>query len=124
MTWKCAVGNIPYGGGKGGVICNPQSCRSGELERITRRVHGRDYRIHRTGKRHSRARHEHERAGDGVDDGYLLHAQRQTTTGVVTGKPLRSGRLARAAGSYRPRMYDRDARGVEAVQIRRRMPRW
>ena len=37
MTWKCAVVNIPFGGGKGGVICEPQLMSEGELERVTRR---------------------------------------------------------------------------------------
>jgi glutamate dehydrogenase (NAD(P)+) len=37
MTWKCAVVNIPYGGAKGGVICNPKEMSQGELERLTRR---------------------------------------------------------------------------------------
>ena len=37
MTWKCAVTNIPYGGAKGGVVCNPKSMSQGELERLTRR---------------------------------------------------------------------------------------
>lgn len=37
MTWKCAVVDIPYGGAKGGVICNPKELSMGELERMTRR---------------------------------------------------------------------------------------
>ena len=37
MTWKCAVVGIPYGGAKGGVICNPKEMSMGELERLTRR---------------------------------------------------------------------------------------
>ncbi|MDQ3908507.1 MAG: Glu/Leu/Phe/Val dehydrogenase [Acidobacteriota bacterium] len=37
MTWKCATVNIPYGGGKGGVICDPKSMSRAELERLTRR---------------------------------------------------------------------------------------
>jgi glutamate dehydrogenase/leucine dehydrogenase len=37
MTWKCAVVNIPYGGAKGGVICDPKNMSRGELERLTRR---------------------------------------------------------------------------------------
>jgi len=36
MTWKCAVVGIPYGGGKGGVICNPKELSVGELERVAR----------------------------------------------------------------------------------------
>jgi glutamate dehydrogenase/leucine dehydrogenase len=37
MTWKCAVVNIPYGGAKGGVCCNPKKMSKDELERLTRR---------------------------------------------------------------------------------------
>src|SRR6478735_3513969 len=37
MTWKCAVANIPYGGGKGGIICDPKNLSEAELERLTRR---------------------------------------------------------------------------------------
>jgi len=37
MTWKCAVAGIPYGGAKGGVICNPKEMSEGELERLSRR---------------------------------------------------------------------------------------
>jgi glutamate dehydrogenase/leucine dehydrogenase len=37
MTWKCAVVNIPFGGGKGGVTCNPKEMSLGEIERLTRR---------------------------------------------------------------------------------------
>jgi glutamate dehydrogenase/leucine dehydrogenase len=37
MTWKCAVVNIPYGGGKGGITCDPKHMSSAEIERMTRR---------------------------------------------------------------------------------------
>ena len=36
MTWKCAVANLPYGGAKGGIKCNPKEMSDGELERLTR----------------------------------------------------------------------------------------
>ena len=37
MTWKCAVADIPYGGSKGGITCNPKEMSTAELERLTRR---------------------------------------------------------------------------------------
>jgi glutamate dehydrogenase (NAD(P)+) len=37
MTWKCAIADLPYGGAKGGVSCNPKEMSQGELERLTRR---------------------------------------------------------------------------------------
>lgn len=36
MTWKCAVVDIPLGGGKGGIVCNPKELSTGELERLSR----------------------------------------------------------------------------------------
>ena len=37
MTWKCALMELPFGGGKGGIACDPRSMSAGELERLTRR---------------------------------------------------------------------------------------
>jgi glutamate dehydrogenase/leucine dehydrogenase len=37
MTWKCAIVNIPFGGAKGGIVCDPRRLSKGELERLTRR---------------------------------------------------------------------------------------
>jgi glutamate dehydrogenase (NAD(P)+) len=37
MTWKCAIADLPYGGAKGGISCNPKKMSQGELEKLTRR---------------------------------------------------------------------------------------
>ena len=37
MTWKCALMGLPFGGAKGGVVCDPKALSAGELERLTRR---------------------------------------------------------------------------------------
>jgi glutamate dehydrogenase (NAD(P)+) len=50
MTWKCAVVNIPLGGGKGGIVCNPKEMSEGEKERLARsyiRAVGRELGVHR-----------------------------------------------------------------------------
>ena len=92
MTWKCAVVNIPFGGAKGGVICNPSMLSDGELERITRRYTAQIIDSHRARARRTRAGRQHERPHHGVDHGHLRHAQgRHATTAVVTGKPMELG---------------------------------
>ena len=57
MTWKCAVVNAPFGGGKGGVICDTKEMSSGELERLSR------------GYIDSSARCIHQSPDNGMDDG-------------------------------------------------------
>ena len=37
MTWKCSLVGVPFGGAKGGIVCNPKVLSKGELERLTRR---------------------------------------------------------------------------------------
>ncbi len=91
MTWKCAVVNIPFGGAKGGVICDPTKLSMGELERITRRYTAeladfigpeRDVPAPDLGT--------NEQVMAWVMDTYSMHA-RHTVTAVVTGKPLDLG---------------------------------
>jgi glutamate dehydrogenase (NAD(P)+) len=107
MTWKCAVVDLPFGGGKGGVTCDPEKLSLGELERITRRY----------------AAELVEVTGPDKDipapdvgttpqimawfmDTYSMHT-RQHTPGVVTGKPL-------SIGGSRGRV-EATGRGVELV---------
>jgi glutamate dehydrogenase (NAD(P)+) len=91
MTWKCAVVNIPFGGGKGGVICDPDVLSPGELERITRRY---------TAEIMDIIGPERDVPAPDVNtnpqtmawimDTYSMH-KRTTSTAVVTGKPLDLG---------------------------------
>jgi glutamate dehydrogenase (NAD(P)+) len=91
MTWKCAVVNIPFGGAKGGVICDPEKLSKAELERLTRRYTAqladwfgpeRDVPAPDIGT--------NEQTMAWVMDTYAMHV-RQATTAVVTGKPLDLG---------------------------------
>ncbi len=91
MTWKCAVVDIPFGGAKGGVICDPAKLSKSELERVTRRYTAslsdwfgpeRDVPAPDIGT--------NEQIMAWVMDTYSMHV-RQATTAVVTGKPLELG---------------------------------
>src|SRR4030088_2982499 len=91
MTWKCAVVNIPFGGAKGGVICDPASLSRSELEKITRRY---------TAELMDQFGPEKDVPAPDMGtnpqtmawimDTYSMHA-RHTVTSVVTGKPLSLG---------------------------------
>jgi glutamate dehydrogenase (NAD(P)+) len=91
MTWKCAVVNIPFGGGKGGVICDPAVLSDGELERITRRYTSEIMDIIGP-ERDVPAPDVNTNAQTmaWIMDTYSMH-KRQSTTAVVTGKPLALG---------------------------------
>ena len=91
MTWKCAVVNIPFGGAKGGVICEPKNMSEGELERMTRRYTAaliefigpeKDVPAPDMGT--------NEQTMAWVMDTYSMHMG-QTMTSVVTGKPVSLG---------------------------------
>lgn len=91
MTWKCAVVNIPFGGGKGGVICDPAVLSDGELERITRRYTAEI--IEFIGPEKDVPAPDvntNERTMAWIMDTYSMH-MRHTVTAVVTGKPLNLG---------------------------------
>jgi glutamate dehydrogenase (NAD(P)+) len=91
MTWKCAVVDVPFGGAKGGVICDPRKLSQGELERITRRytagimdILGPDRDVPAPDV------NTNEQTMAWLMDTYSMHV-RKTTTAVVTGKPIALG---------------------------------
>ena len=91
MTWKCAVVNIPFGGAKGGVICDPKKMSQGELERMTRRYTAEI--IEFLGPEKDVPAPDvntNEQTMAWIMDTYSMH-MRQTVTAVVTGKPLNIG---------------------------------
>jgi len=88
MTWKCAVVNVPFGGAKGGIICDPRQLTKTELEKITRRytanlinVFGPDSDIPAPDMG------TNEQVMAWIVDTYSMH-KHNTVSGVVTGKPL------------------------------------
>jgi glutamate dehydrogenase (NAD(P)+) len=91
MTWKCAVVNIPFGGGKGGVICDPYILSKAELEKITRRYTAEilDF-IGPERDVPAPDVNTNEQTMAWIMDTYSMHV-RHTTTAVVTGKPLNLG---------------------------------
>src|ERR1700746_1104058 len=91
MTWKCAVTNIPFGGGKGGIICDPMLLSPGELERMTRRYTAQLYEfIGPETDVPAPDMNTNEQTMAWIMDTYSMH-MRQTVTAVVTGKPLNIG---------------------------------
>src|SRR5712671_4643721 len=91
MTWKCAVVNIPFGGAKGGVKCDPQAMSAAELEKLTRRytsgiinMLGPDTDVPAPDV------NTNERVMAWVMDTYSMHVG-HTVTAVVTGKPVELG---------------------------------
>ena len=91
MTWKCAVVNLPFGGSKGGVVCDPSKMSVGELERLTRRytsgiidMLGPDSDVPAPDV------NTNERMMAWIMDTYSMH-KRHTVTAVVTGKPVAMG---------------------------------
>src|ERR1700682_5205846 len=120
MTWKCATVGIPYGGGKGGVVCDPKSLSKAELERLTRRyafeiapIIGPDRDIP---------------APDVYTDSQtmawimdtLSMVRGHTELGVVTGKPLSlGGSLGRHEATARGALYAlREACNVRGVKLK------
>jgi len=91
MTWKCAVVNIPFGGAKGGIICDPHKMSMGELERMTRRYTAELFEFIGPEKDVPAPDvNTNEQIMAWMMDTYSMH-MRQTCTAVVTGKPINIG---------------------------------
>ncbi len=91
MTWKCAVTNLPFGGGKGGVICDPSLLSPSEIERITRRYTAELFDFIGPEKDvPAPDMNTNEQTMAWIMDTYSMHA-RHTQTAVVTGKPINLG---------------------------------
>jgi len=91
MTWKCAVVNIPFGGAKGGVICDPKKMSQGELERMTRRYTSEIIDLIGPEKDvPAPDMNTNEQTMAWMMDTYSMH-KGHTVTSVVTGKPLNLG---------------------------------
>jgi glutamate dehydrogenase (NAD(P)+) len=91
MTWKCAVVNIPFGGAKGGIICDPKRMSQGELERMTRRYTAELVEFIGPEKDvPAPDMNTNEQIMAWMMDTYSMH-MRQTVTAVVTGKPINIG---------------------------------
>ena len=91
MTWKCAVVNIPFGGAKGGIICDPREMSPTELERLTRRYTAEllDF-IGPERDVPAPDMNTNEQVMAWMMDTFSMHA-RHTVTAVVTGKPIEIG---------------------------------
>ncbi len=91
MTWKCAVVNIPFGGAKGGVVCDPTTMSAGELERLTRRyTSGIMATLGPDSDVPAPDVNTNERVMAWIMDTYSMRVG-HTVTAVVTGKPVEMG---------------------------------
>ena len=102
QTWKNALVDLPFGGAKGGVVCEPKKLSAGEKERLTRRYISEIMPIIGPPARHSRARCRYRCPGDGVGARYLQHDGRLPGAGCCDRQAHRAGRQRRSRGSDRP----------------------
>jgi len=119
MTWKCAVVGVPFGGAKGGVVCDPKALSIGELERITRRytvaimdIIGPERDVPAPDV------NTNEQVMAWIMDTYSMH-MRHTVTSVVTGKPVGlGGSLGRREATGRGVLFVlREAAAVKKLDL-------
>jgi hypothetical protein len=113
MTWKCAVVNIPFGGARGGVICDPNLLSLSELEKLTRRYTSEIMEF--LGPERDVPAPDvntNDKVMAWIMDTYSMHA-RHTVTAVVTGKPMA---LGGSRGHVRVLMWAADRRLCDPQQ--------
>ena len=118
MTWKCAVAHIPFGGGKGGVICDPTKMSKREIEALTRRYIAEI--IDAIGPEKDVPAPDvntNEQIMAWVMDTYSMHVG-HTDDGGRHRQAARARRIARPPRGDRPRRDDRRARIGEARRLR------
>ena len=118
MTWKCALMGIPFGGAKGGVVCNPKRLSRTELERMTRRFTSEI--INEIGPERDIPAPDvgtDARVMAWIFDTYSMN-KGHSVLGVVTGKPLQiGGSLGREEATARGGLY-----ALRGALRKRRMP--
>jgi glutamate dehydrogenase (NAD(P)+) len=106
MTWKCALAGIPFGGAKGGVVCNPKQMSEGEIQRMTRRFTSEI--INEIGPEKDIPAPDvgtDGRVMAWIFDTYSMN-KGHSVLGVVTGKPLTiGGSLGREEATARGALY-------------------
>ena len=117
MTWKCAVAHIPFGGGKGGIVCDPTRMSPRELEALTRRYVAEI--IDAIGPEKDVPAPDvntNDQVMAWVMDTYSMHVGPHRDRGRH-GKADRDGRLTRTARGHRPGRDDRHARSGQTSRV-------
>ena len=105
MSWKCGIMNLPFGGAKGGIACDPAALTARRTGTADAPLHRGSAADHRPAHGRDGPRPGHRRADDGLDHGHLQHEGRLRLSGDRHRQAGRAGRLRRPARGDRPRRH-------------------
>ena len=105
MSWKCGIMNLPFGGAKGGIACDPGQAFQRRTGTADPPLHRRSAAHHRPAHGRDGSRPGHRRADDGLDHGHLQHDRRLRLSGNRHRQAGRAGRLRRPARGHRTRRH-------------------